>query len=289
MAKRKKRAASLPKKTNSNFTISTSSSLVDIIIPVYQRFDLLGKCIQAIPDAANGVGYKIIIVDNGSPREEADEFYKQFGSDIKIIRNKENLGFPKACNLGFHRSLSPLVFFLNDDVILQPNSLALLVNEMDDHKVGVVGMKLLFPDETDLPHDENTRPSGKVQHVGLATNIRAEVIHQFLGWSSDHPKVNAMRKVFAVTGAALLTRRQLYIKVGGFPEIYGLGTWEDVDYCMSIGKLGYNIVVNTQAIGIHHTGATAEKYKIGYPLQQNRMIFMQRWANSLGWSEIDNW
>jgi GT2 family glycosyltransferase len=187
------------------------------------------------------------------------------------------------------RGTSPLVFFLNSDVILDAGSMNYLVRAMDEPKVGVAGMKLVFPEHTDLPQDEVQRPAGKIQHIGLATNIRAEVFHQFLGWSENHPKVNALHDMYAVTGAALMTRRWLFNSAGKFNEAYGRGTYEDVDFCLTVRKMGYNVVVVPEARGIHHTGATAVKYQISYPMNENRTIFLQRWQKELDWTEFKNW
>ena len=256
-------------------------ALVDIVIAVHNRFDLLEKCLDAIPAAANDIPYNVICVDNASTEENG--FYSK-RDDITLIRNKENLGFPIACNQGAAKKKSPFLFMLNSDVILEPNAIELLVNEMNNPKTGVAGMLLVFPEYAE-GLNAGIRPPLKVQHVGLETNIHGKWIHQFIGWSSTHPKVTAQRDVYAVTGAALMTRRTLWNKVGGFYEGYGLGTYEDADYCLSIRELGYNIVVVPEAKGTHYTGATAEKYGIPYPMDKNRMIFMQRWQHKLQWTE----
>jgi len=269
--------------------------LVDVIIPVYGRMDLLRKCLNALPKAMSGISYNVIIVDNGTPEDKKD---KNLYADLKVnplyfvIQNQENRGFPQACNQGFRKGKSPLVFFLNSDVILEPNSIEKLVLEMDDPKMGAVGMKLVFPSEEELRNvgiAPEIRPAHKVQHIGLATNIRGEFIHAYVGWDADHPKINKVREMYAVTGAALMTRREIYRKVGGFNEIYGLGTYEDVEYCLTIRDIGYNIVVVPEAVGIHYTGATAESYRIGYPMQTNRMLFMSRWADKLNYTEWQTW
>lgn len=199
--------------------------LLDIIIPVYNRFDLLTKCLGSITNAVGGkFEYNIVLVDNASDKDEAREFYEGLDGSHSIIRNGENLGFPKACNQGVRRKSSPLILFLNSDVILWDNSLTYMVEAMDDPKVGVCGMKLLFPEDLGGLQSSNiVKPRGKVQHVGLAMNIRTEVFHIFLGWDADHPKVNAIRNVSMITGAALMTRRFIWNKVGGFLEAYGLG------------------------------------------------------------------
>lgn len=264
------------------------TTLVDIVICVYGRFDLLSQCLDALPEAAGDLPYNVILVDNNSPeRDVADNFYRDISDNIRnlsIIRNKENLGFPTACNQGAKRKFSPLIYFLNSDVILQKDAIVNLVKAIDDPKIGVVGTKLLFPDNVlDLKHE--LRPAGKVQHVGLCTNIRGEFYHVFVGWSPDHPKVMKVWEVYAVTGAALLTRRGIFEKVHGFDPIYGMGTYEDVDFCIAVRQLGYNIIVEQSAIGVHYTGATAEHYKMPYPLDQNRLIFMSRWAKNINYTE----
>jgi GT2 family glycosyltransferase len=259
---------------------------LDIIIPVHRRFDLLARCLDSIPEAAGDVAYNIVCIDNASPAEEA-KFYDD-RDDIFVIKNMTNLGFPKACNQGARRKTSPYIFFLNSDVILEPHSIEILLGDFVDPIIGVAGMMLKFPEYAEGLNQE-IRPSGRVQHVGLETNIHGSWIHQFVGWHVDNPKVIARRSCYAVTGAALMTRRVLWNKIGGFDETYGLGTWEDTDYCMSIRELGYNIVVNVNAIGTHFTGATAEAYRIGYPMNDNKMKFMSKWQPKLLWSEWNCW
>lgn len=271
-------------RSRSTPTVAHHNTLLDIIILVMGRFDLVKQCLDAIPLAAGNVTHRIIILDNASPKEEADVFYKQY-PNVKVIRSKANLGFPRGCNEAVKFGSSPLLFFLNDDVILKPESIKLMVKELDDPQIGVVGMKLIFPEFTDLPQNEMTRPAGKVQHIGLSSNIHGDFIHQYIGWSPDHPKVNAMRDVYAVTGAALMTRRELFRRAKGFYEDYGLGTWEDVDYCLTIRAMGYNVIVVPQAEGIHHTGATATTYNLRYPLSENKFVFLRRWSDKLDWSE----
>jgi GT2 family glycosyltransferase len=288
MSKRNRKPQNIKPKTAS---ISTPKDLVSIIIAVYGRFDLLAQCLDAIPEAAGDLPYNVVLVDNNSPEKDvADSFYQsvqQNTNNVFVIRNKENMGFPYACNQGSKRRFSPLLYFLNSDVVLKKDAIVNLVKALDNPKIGIVGTKLLFPDNSlDLKHE--FRPAGKVQHVGLCTNIRGDFYHVFVGWSPDHPKVMKVWEVYAVTGAALMTRRALFDKVGGFYLGYGLGSFEDVDLSLSIRELGYNVIVEQSAVGIHYTGATAEHYKMPYPLDQNRLIFMSRWASRINYTEINH-
>ena len=259
--------------------------LVSIVIPVYGRFDLLEKCLDALPEAAGDISYNVVLVDNNSPeKSEADAFYVRYPK-ATVIRNKENIGFPRACNMGARRKASPLLFFLNSDAIMHSRSIWHMVKAMDDPQVGVVGAKLLYPDDSKDPN----RPAGRVQHVGIAIDISGRFNHIFMGWSPDHPKVRSIKDVAAVTGAALMTRRNLWNKIGGFDENYGLGTWEDCAFCFSAAGLGYKIQVTQEAMGTHHTSATAMKYNIRYPITFNQSIFMSTWGTKISWTDWQYW
>jgi GT2 family glycosyltransferase len=257
--------------------------LVDIVIPVHRRFDLLQRCLDAIPKAAGKILYRIYIYDNASPKEEADEFYYSLDRDLaKITRSKTNYGFPKACNQAARLGHSPLLFFLNSDVILDPGSMDKMVRVLDEPSNGAVGMRLIFPSDL-VGLNDQIRPAGKLQHVCLSVKINSEIYHPFMAWTPDHPRVMMQREVFAVTGAALMTRRKLFSRAGGFPEIYGMGTFEDVDYCMAVREMGYNVMTEPEATGTHYTGATSEGYQIRYDLRNNQMTFLQRWGQKLEW------
>ena len=84
-----------------------------------------------------------------------------------------------------------------------------------------------------------------------------------------------------MTGAALMTRKRLFMDAGKFFEGYGTGTYEDVDYCITVRDLGYNVIVEPKAVGTHYVAATSRHYNLYHPLQHNQTIFMQRWQQKL--------
>jgi len=259
---------------------------VDILIPVHGRYDLLEKCLNSIPEAFSETSYRVYIYDNNTPMDynEKERFYSPF--DAKVSLGKQNIGFPLACNALARRGKGKYIFLLNSDVILDPGSGDVLANYLAENEdVGVVGMKLLFPDDV-AGEDANIRPSGKVQHVGISIDINARPHHIFVGWSGDNPKTKGVIEPVAVTGAALMTRRSLWNKTRGLDSLYGHGTFEDVDYCLSVKKMGYRIIVPTQAQAVHYTGASTTE-ETPFPLQYNLQLFHQKWGGSkeLAWSD----
>jgi GT2 family glycosyltransferase len=160
--------------------------------------------------------------------------------------------------------------------VLTENTVEKLVETMKDDTIGVCGAKLLFPLSSTSP----IRPAGKVQHVGMALNIRGDVVHPLVGWNPDNPKCSVSRDVFCVTGACLMTRRTLFNQIGGFDPSYGLGTFEDVQYCLQVRSLGKRVFVDCDAIGWHYVGATGEKKKTAHPIQMNSLTFKARFLNT---------
>lgn len=296
MAKRNRKqgpiARPVPSKSNGG---SVSSTLLDIVILARGRFDLLERCLASIPDAFPDIALNVILVDNASfeimDKQDVKNFHQRMEATynfLTIIRSDRNLGFPAGCNLGARRKNSPILFFLNDDVILDPGSGIKLINALDDPDTGIVGMKLRFASsdeyaELGLQSGPNIRPAGRVQHIGLSVSVNGDVYHPFLGWETDHPKVNSQRVTFAVTGAALMLRRNAFIKAGGFYEGYGLGTFEDVDLCMMVREQGKQIVVVPEATATHFTGATVEQLQAAYPMGANANLFRSRWMEKLIW------
>lgn len=286
MAKRKTKRRRQPKQQAAD---------LDIIIPVYGRPDLLKKCLDSIEATKGELNLNLILVDDQGPdQDDLNVLYRSLNgaSGKRIIRNPANLGFPRTVNTGLRVSTAPLVLILNTDIELQPDALQLMIAEFDDPTVGVVGPKLLFPPDSADPH----RPAGKIQHAGLGVNFQGQVIHPHVGWSADHPAANNRRECQAVTGACLMTKRGVWQNVlkayhqagdpttGPFNEVYGRGTFEDVEYCFAARSLNYKVIYAPAATAYHYVGASAEQAG-GYPIDRNYLIFKARCGAYLAWDE----
>lgn len=268
------------------------NSVMDIVITTAGRFDCLEKCLNALYREAQTTPLNIYIADIDSPSEERIQNSHLFQYDSTKDPNRgvinfqskrftQNVGFPMGANEGARLGHSPLLMILNDDVELQEGAIHEVERTFLDETVGVVGIKLLFP------QGSPSGPAGKIQHVGLALNIRGEPVHPLIGWSPDHPKTQTSRDVWAVTGACISIRRSLWAKLKGFDLVYGKGTWEDADLCLRARQLGARIYLNANALGYHYTGASQEKRKESFPLYQNMQTFQARWGQSglLVWDE----
>jgi GT2 family glycosyltransferase len=277
---------------------SNKKPIIDLVVTTAGRFDMLKICLDAIYREAQTNPLSIFIIDDFSPAEERlanDElFHYQAEKDpahnvvnFKVKRHQSVEGFPRSANEGAREGKAPLVMFISDDVELHEGALDKVIRRLDDLTIGIVGIKLIFPPTSTSP----IRPPGKVQHVGLALNIRGEPIHPLVGWNPNHPKCCISRDAWAVTGACLTIRRPLFHQINGFDVDYGRGTFEDCSLAMNVRKLGKRVFIDTDAQAYHYVGATMEKKQEYFPLQNNLMIFRGKWMNSgqLIWDEYRFW
>lgn len=264
-----------------------TNNLVDICLLTcgMVKMPIFEKCINAIKSEMETVPSRLIVFQNGQvPPQNAIEqgrILEDLPPLSKKTYSQKREGFPAGANRVIRAGHAPLVLFITDDIILKPGCLDTLVRRMDDKTIGICGLKLLFP----LDSDESG-PRGTVQHVGHGISIRGGITHPFLGWSADNPKCCVSREVISVTGGCFMVRRQVFDKAGGFFEGYGTGYFEDVDLCFMIAKLGMKVFIDTDAQAWHHVGQSMKQVERP-PMQFNEMILHTRWAGAFRWSEYD--
>ena len=266
-----------------------------IVISTAGRFDTLETCLNAIYKYAT-FPIEITLIDDATKKEEKVHHKHLFEYDPEkdvnknIIsyttrRHEKQMGFGASYNEGARGAKAPYLTIMNDDVKIHEGYFDRVFEVMKDPSISIVGSKLLFPTNSTT----RNRPAGKIQHLGLALDIHANVVHPLIGWSPENPKTQISREVFAATGALLTIRADIFRAVGGFDPMYGLGYFEDVDLSLKVreyyrrtGQVGGRIWVDTLASGTHYTNATTEKNPtaFGNQFQENMMKFRSRWASS---------
>jgi Predicted glycosyltransferases len=279
-------------KQKRNYSTKKPQSLVkyippicDVVTPFHNGFGFFDATLEAIPEALGKYYQKstVTLVDDQSDKEKLQEYTLHLPSKFRVIHTRSRLGYPGGCDLGANQGKAKYIAIITSDVVMQPGSVELMIDEMEaDETIGVIGPKLLFPKDSTDP----ARPAGKVQHAGLEMGINSNLYHIFSGWSADHPKVNIRREALALTGAMLLIRRDTWNKVGGFFVGYGRGTYEDMDLCFSIRYAKQKVIYEPLAVGEHFVGATAVESEEGFDLKGNEMLFRLRWGSSFVWSDF---
>ncbi len=146
---------------------------------------------------------------------------------------------------------SPWLLFLNDDIeVIDQNWLTIMAEHVQRSEVGAVGPRLLYPDDT-------------VQHAGVVVGVGGIAEHAFRGLPAESPGVcrqlQMTRNYSAVTGACLLTRRDVFEEIGGFDEERLPVAFNDVDLCLKMRRAGYLIVYTPFAKLYHHESASRRR------------------------------
>lgn len=216
-----------------------SAPLVSIVIPVWNRWDLTSQCLSSLSEHTPGNFYEVIVADNGSEDETATALpalgNALFEGRFHCIRLERNKGFGPACNAGADKATGQYILFLNNDTVLTSNWLPPLLKAFErEPRLGATGPLLLYPD------------SDRVQHCGIAFTPSLRTEHLYANFPADHPAITARRSLQAITGAAIMLPRTLFMECGGFHESYRNGS-EDLELCCRIREKNKRLEVITKS------------------------------------------
>lgn len=247
-------AALVEHSTEANFyrtcwPLEPSQAYVSIIIPTRDHVDLLRTCIESIHRTAGSVRVQIIVLDNGSERDETLSYLDALSStdrqdgSVKVIRDDGVFNFSRLMNRGAQHADADVLLLLNNDTEAIS---AGWIEEMLQHslrpEIGCVGSKLIYADET-------------VQHAGVILGLGGYAAHSHRGFPKDHAgyfnRLQTVQNLSAVTAACLMVRKTVFEEVGGFNEDFVVA-YNDVDFCLKVKKAGYRNLYTPYAELYHY-------------------------------------
>lgn len=234
---------------------------LSIIIVNWNAGSQLAEVVSSIGKYHHGLVSPVVIVDNASTDDSLGraETLLDLPFRPQIIRNSENCGFGKACNLGAQQVKSEYLLFLNPDATLYADTLPKALAFMQDpanSKVGICGVQLL--DEAGRVSRSCARfPSavGFVAHAVGLDRFFPRLGHFMAEW--DHSQT---RQVDHVIGAFFLVRRELFNAMHGFDERFFVYL-EDLDFSYRARQAGWRSVYLADAQAFHAGGGTSNQVK----------------------------
>src|SRR3990167_6484228 len=116
---------------------------LSVIIINWNTKKLLEDCLRSIFKFTKDIKFEVIVVDNGS-KDGSQAIVKKKFPQVKLIPNKDNLGFAKANNQGIKLATGKYILLLNSDAYLIENSFNKLVEQADElDDLGALGVLLL--------------------------------------------------------------------------------------------------------------------------------------------------
>lgn len=242
---------------------------VSIIIPAHNKFEYTYITLCSLLTSNNKASYEVIVVDDGS--KDLTNDIESIVSGITIVRNELPQRFIRACNAGAQRARGEYITLLNNDVEVTTGWLDELLEVFQQQKnVGAAGSKLLYPDGSLQDAGGIVWRSGNPWNYGNRQNP----------WD---PKFCYSRQVDYLSGAALMTSKTVWHKVGGLSQYLEPMYFEDTDYAFKVRDAGYATYFVPSSIVYHHEGVTSgTDTREGFKRFQevNRPKFKRTWSRA---------
>jgi GT2 family glycosyltransferase len=226
---------------------------VSIVIVNWNTRDLLLRCIQCAYDTCADLALEVIVVDNASGDDSVAALRKQF-PQVRVIENRENVGFARANNQAAKVADAPYILLLNSDAFLTEGALQAMWDLIVcQPKAALIGA-----------HLRNADGSFQASHTPFPNLWREFLILSGIGrllygpWypsrADEHEK--GPQIVDYVEGACMLIRRDVYLQLGGLDEGYFMYS-EEVDLCIRLRRAGWQAWYQPAARVVHLGSASS--------------------------------
>lgn len=253
-----------------------SEKLVSIIIPTKNGYKDVQRCVSSIIEKTTYQNYELIMADNGSTDPKMHELYAEFEQQLPGRFFVESIDIPFNFSTINNRAAKKahgeyLLFLNNDTEVITENWLTLMVSFAQQERIGCVGAKLLYPNNT-------------VQHAGVILGLGGVAGHGHYGY--PHGDLGYFGRLAinvnysAVTAACLLMKKADFDAVGGFEEAFTVA-FNDVDLCLKVQALGRDNVWLHEAELYHFESQTRgydDKGKKKKRFEQEKVMMEEKWG-----------
>jgi GT2 family glycosyltransferase len=237
---------------------------VSIVIPTKDQADYLQSCVESIRAKTNYPDYEILVVDNGSTQPQACAYLERLKAEgVRVLPYPKPFNFSAMCNLAAREASGEYLLLLNNDtVVLQEHWLERMVAYGQRPDVGIVGVKLMFPQPP------------TVQHAGILLGLGGIADFPYMGLLglTDGGYMNRAlvdQDLSAVTAACLLIRKSVWEEVKGLDEQAFRVSYNDVDLCLKVRERGYKIVWTPFVVLVHH-GSVSQQQEAAEPAKARK-------------------
>ncbi len=244
-----------------------------VVIPTWNGRHHLEANLATVVEAMRGdPDNEVIIVDNGSEDGTA-EYLRQAFPSVRVLALKENLGFGGGSNAGFEAARNDIVVLLNNDMRVEPDFLAPLLEGFDDDRVFAVTAQIYFSD-----------PTRRREETGL-THGRWTARGLELGHAIDE-QVDRLYPAFYAGGGSSAYDRKKFLELGGFDALLRPFYYEDSDLSYMAWKRGWKVLYAPGGVVYHeHRGTIGKKFSNEYVnrvIAKNRLLFVWKNIHSAG-------
>jgi O-antigen biosynthesis protein len=238
---------------------------VSILISVFEQLDYTRRCLEALERTLTGkVSYEVVVVDDAS-RDGVAEYLGGLSEPYRVLFNEERKGFAINNNLAAQEARGEFLCFLNNDVFVEGDWLLPMLTVLKEKKnVGMVG------------NVQRLARNGRYDHMGVVFAPQGNPRHYGQGFL-HRPFKGEVREWSAVTAACCACRRETFLELGGFDEVY-LNGCEDVDLCLRMNEQGLRHFVVHDSVVLHVKGGTEGRKAHN---DRNAQILLEKWGDEV--------
>jgi GT2 family glycosyltransferase len=237
---------------------------VSAIVLAWLAEPILRTCVEALLSSEK-VDIEVVLVDNGCTTDDVAVLRKL--PRVTVVGEGTNIGFAAGCNLGAGASTGDYLALINGDAVVEPGTLARLVEELGRPDVGVAaGTVLLADDPTKLNSNGN-----RVHVLGIS----------WVGDLGERDNRTAPTDSAGAMGACLVTTRAHWDRLGGLYEPY-FAYHEDADFSLRTWRVGLRVICVPDAVALHRYEFSRNPAKF-YLVERNRLIVV---STLWGWRAI---
>lgn len=254
--------------------------LVSIVIPNKDEVAVLDRCIRSILDKSTYDTYEVVVVENNSTESSTFSYYEQVVGDprVRVVFEETDgtFNFARTINYGVAHARGEYLLLLNNDTeVITPDWIERMLGICQREGTGIVGVKLLYPDDL-------------IQHAGVAVLGPTGPVHigRYRGRNSRayFNTIQLTQDYSAVTAACLMVGKRLYDAVGGMDESLPVD-YNDVDFCLRV-RAAHQLVVYEPLVELYHYESVSrgqhdsESKRMGWARALGTI--MQRWPEAFG-------
>jgi GT2 family glycosyltransferase len=241
---------------------------VSIVIVTFNGLVFTRLCLESLLANTDYPNYEVVVVDNGSSDGTPDylDAVARARPNVRLLKNKDNLGFARANNQGLARATGDLLVLLNNDTVVTRGWLTRLSRHAVDPAIGLAGPV--------------TNRTGNEAQIEVPYRTYGELV-EFTG---DYHRTRAPQcfDIRMVAMFCVALRREVYAAIGPLDERFEVGLFEDDDYAMRVRAAGYRVVC-AEDVFVHHfgqasIGVLAGAGEYGKLFHANRRRWEQKWG-----------
>ncbi|MHB1423424.1 MAG: glycosyltransferase family 2 protein [Gemmataceae bacterium] len=243
---------------------------MSILLVLHNRAELTLACLRSLEPCLRETAAEVILVDNASRDDTSALLERIHGATV--IRNAANDGFPPGMNQAAAAATGEFLLLLNNDAEVLGDSVRTALRFLTENRdVGAAGGRLVLLD-------------GTLQEAGCTLWREGHVFQYGRGHSPLAVEYLFQREVDYCSAVFLMTRRELFHKMGGLDTAFAPGYFEDADYCIRLWRSGWRVVYLPEVLVRHYENASSPCRKELLQLyRRNHLYFTHKHADWLAW------